>query len=171
MKIVCLRTIKVSERGIEVSKFIILWLLPFLLYAHPHIFVDVNAKYDTKEQRLYIEWLIDEASSELIKFDYDTNRNNHFEPQEIQKFLDREKGYAMLFYRSNFFIHPKRTIMHLDAAIVKGRVYISFETDSGTSNYIDIWDEDILFSFHKKNISGMTHSKNSEGYFGFRLEL
>ena len=148
-----------------------LLLLPLLLCAHPHIFVDVSAKYDAKGKWLYIQWLIDDASSELIKLDYDTNKNNRFEPQEVKKLLDKEKGYAMLFYRSNFFLHPKRTITHLDAKIVEERVHISFETDSATSNYIDIWDEEILFSFHIKDISGMKNSKESEGYFGAKLEL
>jgi ABC-type uncharacterized transport system substrate-binding protein len=152
-------------------RFIIVWLLPLFIYAHPHIFVDLSAQYDAKGQRLYIQWLIDDASSELIKLDYDRNRNNHFEPQEVKKFLDREEGYAMLFYRGDFFLHPKRTIEHLDAKIVDGRVLVTFETGSAASGFVDIWDEESLFSFHVKDISGMSHTKESEGYFGSRFEL
>ncbi|MEA1956450.1 MAG: DUF1007 family protein [Campylobacterota bacterium] len=152
-------------------KFIFILLVPFFLFAHPHIFVDISAKYNTKEQQIYILWLIDDASSELIKLDYDTNKNNHFEPQELKKFLDKEEGYAMLFYRSNFFLHPKRVIKHLDATIIDGRVQITFETDSSACNFIDIWDEDILFSFHVKDILNMKHIQESKGYFGARFEL
>lgn len=152
-------------------RFVLILLLPLILFAHPHIFVDVSAKYDAKLQRLYMQWLIDDASCELIKLDYDTNKNNHFEPQELKKFLDKNEGYAMLFYRADFFLHPKCTIENLDATIIDGRVQITFETSVASSNFIDIWDEDILFSFHIKNISGMTYSNDNKGYFGFRFEL
>ena len=151
-------------------KYIFLLLtINTIIFAHPHIFIDVSAKYDDKEQRLYMQWLIDDASSELMKFDYDTNRNNHFEPQEVKKLLDKE-GYGMFFYRADFFLHPKHSIEDLDATIVDGRVFITFETDSRSSNFIEVWDEEILFSFHIKDISGLAYREVDEGYFGLRLE-
>lgn len=150
-------------------RFVLVWLLPLLLSAHPHVFVEVSAKYDADRQRLYMQWLIDDFSSALIKVDYDTNKNDQLEPQEAKAMLDK-KGYAILFYRSDFFLHPKRTVENLDAAIIDGRVSVTFETDAALG-FVGIWDEEFLFSFHAKDISGMKYTEESEGYFGFGLEL
>jgi hypothetical protein len=37
-----------------------------------------------------------------------------------------------------------------------------------TFKFIDIWDEEYLFSFHPKNLSGMVHTKESDGAVGLR---
>jgi ABC-type uncharacterized transport system substrate-binding protein len=100
-----------------------------LTFAHPHIFIDLSVTHDAKETCLHIQRLVDEASSELIKLDYDTNHNNRFEPQETKAMLS-EEGYGMFFYRDDFFLYPERSVNHLDATIIDGRVSITFDTDA-----------------------------------------
>jgi hypothetical protein len=63
------------------------------------------------------------------------------------------------------------SVKHLDATIVKGRVLVTFQTDSAPTNYINFWDEEYLFSFYPHNLSWMAHPKESEGDFGCRLDF
>ncbi|MEJ2469229.1 MAG: DUF1007 family protein [Campylobacterales bacterium] len=144
-------------------------LVPVLLYAHPHIFVDLSVNYDAPQKRLHVDWLIDDITSGLILLDHDTNRNGHLEPEEAKMLLSPE-GYAMLFYRGGFFLHPGRPVEHLKADLQNGRVNVSFDT-AVPSGAIGIWDHEYLFSFHLKHASGIVKSETADPYFGYRLEL
>lgn len=144
-------------------------LLPALLFAHPHIFVDLSADYDTQRQRLHVEWLIDDITSGLIMMDHDTNRNKRLEPEEAEALLGKE-GYAMLFYRGGFFLHPALPVEALKAKLVNGRVHVAFDV-SAPPGSVGIWDEEYLFAFELKHTSGVLKSSEDDGYYGYRLKL
>lgn len=151
------------------TALLILPMIPALLRAHPHVFIDLSVAYDKTGHRLQVEWLIDEMASQLIALDYDANRNGRFEPAEEAAFLG-EEGYAMLFRRGGFFLHPECPVEKLRAALEKNRVRVTFEAevDDGT---VGLWDEEYMFAFQLQRASDIAAVRESDDYYGYTLTL
>jgi ABC-type uncharacterized transport system substrate-binding protein len=151
------------------TALLILLSTPLLLSAHPHVFIDLTASYDRDHNRLQLVWTIDEMSSQIIAMDYDTNRNGCFEANEAEAFLG-EEGYAMLFRRGDFFLHPKSRIENLKVSLADNRVNVIFDVIPA-SDTLGIWDEEYLFAFQIVKSSDIAAVEEDDDYYGYRLKL
>lgn len=55
------------------------------LYAHPHFFVD--ASISIQKDKISHKWVFDRLNSRLLIFDFDKNKNKHFEKNEQLSFI------------------------------------------------------------------------------------
>ncbi len=64
-------------------RFLYTWLLclPLALWAHPHVFIDAHV--DIQQERTWIVWSFDEMTSAMLMDEYDKNKNQKLEPEEI----------------------------------------------------------------------------------------
>jgi ABC-type uncharacterized transport system substrate-binding protein len=147
----------------------ILLLTSVLLHAHPHVFIDFSAAYDPARSRLQVTWVFDEMSSQLIALDYDANRNGRFEPREAEAFLGDE-GYAMLFRRGHFFIHPESAVDNVQVRLADNRVRVTFDA-AVTSDTVGIWDEEYMFAFQILETSNIAAVREDDDYYGYTLKL
>lgn len=78
-----------------------IWLLfPIILFAHPHVFIEAHVSVE--EDKTWIVWSFDEMSSSLLMSDYDKNKNNVLEENEIA-FLKKDHFDALAPY--SYFVH------------------------------------------------------------------
>ncbi|MBD3355997.1 MAG: DUF1007 family protein [Chitinivibrionales bacterium] len=71
--------------------------------AHPHMFIDVRAKFmltDTSLSGVHLYWDFDEMNSAVFIEEFDRNRNNRFESDEITAI---EQGAFAAAAASNYF--------------------------------------------------------------------
>ncbi|MBN1308057.1 MAG: DUF1007 family protein [Chitinispirillaceae bacterium] len=82
----------------------VLWLPVLPLSAHPHLFIDVMAKFMLTDSTLScfnVFWDMDEMYSASLIDEFDLNRNNQFEKEEYSKIEINAFSHAV---RSGLFI-------------------------------------------------------------------
>ena len=117
---------------------LLILILPLMLFAHPHIFVDVKLNIqDTEEgiSRIGVTWIYDEMTSQMISMDYDRNMNGRFDDDE---FFDLKKNtfdnLLMDDYYVNLFIDEKNTVVRdvisgFNAKIIEDKLIYTFNID------------------------------------------
>jgi ABC-type uncharacterized transport system substrate-binding protein len=79
-------------------------LLPNTAHSHPHMFIDVAAKFmitDTSLAGFWVYWDFDEMNSETLIDEFDANKNRRFEPAETGKIESEAFSFAL---QNNLFI-------------------------------------------------------------------
>jgi len=137
---------------------------PILLLAHPHIFIDVNAKIDG--DRIYFEWEVDEIKSAMMKLDYDLNQDGSFDKEELGNF--KKSTDYMLYERTDFFISPKKKIENLSISWRDNKFTILFDIIIKEKK-LYLWDREMLFSFHlnRSDIKAI----ESNDYYGYEFYI
>ena len=72
------------------STFLLLSFLFTSIFAHPHLFIDVSAKFainDSGLSGIYTYWKLDEMNSAIIMDFYDKNNSGIFEKKELIEIL------------------------------------------------------------------------------------
>lgn len=81
----------------------LLFFFPAVTEAHPHMFVDVSAKFVLTDSTLagfHVYWKFDEMNSAIFTDEYDKNGNNQFEPNEVREV---EKGAFLRVADQNYY--------------------------------------------------------------------
>ena len=82
-------------------------LFPITSTAHPHVFLDTRLDFQFKQESLdgfWVEWLFDEIFTASIRMDYDADRNNQFDADEIEAI--RQGAFSNLRH-FNYFTYVK----------------------------------------------------------------
>lgn len=74
--------------------------LSTFVFAHPHLFLDT--KVEVLPEKIIITWSFDEMNSAMIMDDYDTNKNQKLEPEEVA-FMEKDHFKSLAPY--SYFIH------------------------------------------------------------------
>ncbi len=139
---------------------VILSFLYTLLFSHPHVFVDV--KFDitiSKDQsKIDVFWYFDEMTSSLLLMDFDQNRNNKLEKEEIdflkQESFDnlKEFNYYISSHQKNKklkFSQPQNFTAYMEGVKLVYKFSISTNIDlSAKELKIGCFDEENLTSFN-----------------------
>lgn len=115
--------------------FAVLLLLPQLLPAHPHVWIDAHGELHFNGGRLHRvvhRWTFDELFTESILLDYDTNGNRRIEPGENREIA--EGAFSNLEYY-DYFTHltvdgrelPVDRVENFVASVEKGRLVYRFD--------------------------------------------
>jgi len=172
-------------------KALIVFLLAnIVLYAHPHIFIDIYPKIniqDTKATSLSLEWKFDQMTSSVLIMDYDKNKDNKFSKSEIALI---KRNTMKLFKEHNFYLKIRESdknveIEKLDNFVVTidemGRLVYSFDLfcsfeikdsvlifyDKG--NYISFMLKKTFAEPLNKNIDFYIRKVDNETYFGYAM--
>ncbi len=73
-----------------------------VLFAHPHIFIDIYPKInmqDTRATSLSLQWKFDQMTSSLLIMDYDKNKDGKFNKKETAKI---KKSAMRIFKKYNY---------------------------------------------------------------------
>lgn len=116
-------------------KFVMLFLFPLWLAAHPHIFVDIFFDLKIEEQKLTsvdVHWVLDEMTSMTLLMDYDSDKDGKFNPAETATV--KEEGFDHLSeysYYTHFMIQGKETAIptpqNFHLTVENNRVVYHFE--------------------------------------------
>jgi ABC-type uncharacterized transport system substrate-binding protein len=72
------------------NAFLLLFFFFASVFSHPHLFIDVSAKFaitDSGLSGIYTYWKLDEMNSAIIKDFYDKNNSGIFEKKELVEIL------------------------------------------------------------------------------------
>ena len=143
------------------KKNLLLLCLPYLSFAHPHMFVDVDMTLTMKEnqvQKAAISWTFDDMNSQILLMDYDKNRDGKFDEKEALFFkgevFDKLGDYE---YYTHIMIDGKKVLIdkrHSD-------FHLSFEKNHFIVHYtvsladvaqkksveFGFWDKEFFSSF------------------------
>ncbi|MCD8554601.1 DUF1007 family protein [Seleniivibrio sp.] len=131
-----------------VTLLIILTAAP--VFAHPHVFVDVDVSIETGQGRITAieqSWLFDDMFSAMMIMDYDKNRNGRLDLDEVAAF---KKGYFDQFSESSYFTfirNGKNTVKFTRATdfmpnVINGRLSCGFRLEMSVA--VPVSGSDIL---------------------------
>jgi ABC-type uncharacterized transport system substrate-binding protein len=139
---------------------LILSFLYTLLFSHPHVFIDVKFDIAINQNSSDIDvfWYFDEMTSNLLLMDFDQNRNNKLEKEEIaflkQESFDnlKEFNYYISPHQKNKklkFSEPQNFTAYIEGAKLVYKFSISTNIDLSIKELkIGCFDEENLTSFH-----------------------
>ncbi len=156
----------------------ILFLLPALNQAHPHMFIDVSAKFVLTDSTLagfHVYWRFDEMNSAIFTDEYDKNGNNQFEPDEVHE-IEKEaflrvadQNYYTAFVWDNKFYKIRKcekfnVVVGPDGAVrFSFFVPCEFETEEIIGKEMTLFFEDpsmyIAFTLQKDLIQVSTNER------------
>ena len=128
-----------------------------LTFAHPHIFIEQNLKvmFDKKGVAGFtVHWEFDDMFSNMIREDYDLNKNGVLEKPEVASIKKKAFSYIAEF---NYFIYVK--INHMPFKI-KYVTNFSARLESGKLMYIFFIPCHISASKNFKHISIASYDPN-----------
>ncbi|MCK9453462.1 MAG: DUF1007 family protein [Bacteroidales bacterium] len=144
-------------------KTIIIFLLAnIVLYAHPHIFIDVYPKIniqDTKATSLSLEWKFDQMTSSVLIMDYDKNKDNKFSKNEIALI---KRNAIKLFKDHNYYLKIRENDRNVE--IEKLDNFAATIDETGRL----VYSFDLICSFKIKDSMLMFYDKGS--YISFMLK-
>ena len=169
-------------------KGVFLWLLASaILYAHPHTFIDVDVTIlgEKNSEKLIIQWVFDEMTSQSLIEDFDVNANGLFEKKELDDFKKTVFNDLQKFsYFTNLKVAGKKikiTPTDLRISKEKNHFVAQFTLDlkpfAGQKKSIGFWDESYLcaLSLEKKHIHSpfkyILKEVDNVYYYGYLLEL
>ena len=144
-------------------KLLITFLLAnIILFAHPHIFIDVYPKINIQNNRatsLSLQWKFDQMTSSLLIMDYDKNKDGQFNKKETAKI---KKSAMKIFKKSSYCLK-----------IMKGDKNIKIQKLDNFVVTIDKMDRivysfDLICDFEVKNSILLFYYKNY--YIAFMLK-
>jgi len=142
-------------------------LVNVVLFAHPHIYIDIHPKINiqnTQATSLSLQWKFDQITSSMLIMDYDKNKDNLFNKKEATKI---KKKAMKLFKKNNYYLKIIRSdknanIQKLDNFVVSidkmGRIVYSFEL---ICNF-EVKDSILLFYYKNPYIAFMLKKSNVE---------
>jgi ABC-type uncharacterized transport system substrate-binding protein len=146
-------------------------------WPHPHVFIDsaVDIVFDEKGLAGFrIRWLFDEMFSSMIRLDFDENRNQRFEPSEIENV---KRGAFSNLKKFDYFTHVKingklfqvRFVTDFSAEITGGRLVYRFFVPChvqaiGTFKEVRVSIYDQTFYSHVLLIRHQVTCENQEPY-------
>ena len=174
-------------------KLLITFLLTnVVLFAHPHIFIDVFPKINIQNTRatsLSLQWKFDQMTSSLLIMDYDKNKDGQFNNKETAKI---KKSAMRIFKKSNYCLKIMKgdkniEIQKLDNFVVTidkmGRIVYSFDLicDFEVKDTILLFyykDYYIAFMLKKstleplnKNLDFVIRKVDNARYFGYAMTI
>ena len=174
------------------TRLISILFLPLVLFAHPHLFVDIDLELINKNKSLEtvkVKWIFDDMSSQMMIFDYDKNLDGKFDKKEIQIFrenvFDGLKGvdYNTHIKVDNKIIKTYKLLTNIGLLIEKNRFVLTYDLNfKKYNNYKDIkvgfWDEDFFTGF-TLNKDFVTANKldfkieeiDADFYYGYQIVL
>lgn len=126
------------------------------LYAHPHFFVD--AYIDIQKDKISHKWVFDRLNSRLLTFDFDKDKNKHFEKTEqisfIEKHIEKLKSDNYNLFMDLDSNELVADPINIKVEIVNKRVEVSFDllfkiNEGGTICTID---PTLYFAYKLKDI-------------------
>lgn len=135
---------------------ILILLIPYLLHANPHFFIDVD--FSIKKDMLSFDWKFDRINSTLLFFEADKNRDKTLDKNEEKQMLDKlfaplkdDDYFIMIEQNEEVRIKP----LHVRFLYTKKRVHITFdiEVKNLSDGVVCNIDPVVYFAFRLKNIS------------------
>ncbi len=125
-----------------------------VLYAHPHIFIDIYPKLNLQNDKvtsLSLEWKFDQMTSSVLIMDYDKNKNNKLDKKEIA--LIKRKTQK-LFKAQNYYL--KIITNDKNIKIKKLDNFVATIDNSGRM----VYSYDLICSFDVKDSIVMFYDKD-----------
>ncbi|MCX8505256.1 MAG: DUF1007 family protein [Alphaproteobacteria bacterium] len=122
--------------------------------AHPHIWIDNQIRLlgnGGKIKALAVHWRFDQVYSTQIRSEFDVNRNNKFDPDEVKNI--QATGFAALAER-NYFAH-----IYLDNKLMTGFKLSKFNAIIENNSVIYDFTLDLIFMVDPKS------SKTTIGFY------
>ena len=125
------------RKKIKLIIFIFIFLFtksPFFIFSHPHIFIENSFTFvfnQTELEGIRIKWIFDDIFSAQIILDFDINKNNIFDENEIKAV---EQGAFSNLINYNYYLHITINNLELDikdvynfnAKIIDNKMVYSF---------------------------------------------
>ncbi|EQB39514.1 hypothetical protein M947_05850 [Sulfurimonas hongkongensis] len=144
-------------------KTLMIFLLAnIVLYAHPHIFIDIYPKLniqDTKVTSLSLEWKFDQMTSSVLIMDYDKNKDNKFSKNEIALM---KRNTIKLFKDHNYYLKIRENDRYVE--IEKLDNFVATIDKAGRL----VYSFDLICSFEVKDSMLMFYDKGY--YISFMLK-
>jgi ABC-type uncharacterized transport system substrate-binding protein len=166
-----------------IVRTLLLFFFPFVLFAHPHLFVDV--KIDKKDDILSVDWVFDEMNSEILIMDYDTDFDRVFSQSEKDKFTDEVITDLIMSYNFYTFIDidnkkvdPTSILQNIDFEVKNNNFLISFDLNmkkfqKSRDFKLTFYDESFMSAFVVKKVDllGFQNIKISEDeeFYGYQI--
>lgn len=166
----------------------LLILLPYLLFAHPHTFIDVLTDVKSnknKVETITFKWRFDEMTSQLLIMEFDQNLNGKIDKEE-NDFI--KTNYFDSLNEFNFYtnLSTKEKIQvtkpnNFSASIENGINLIykfDIKIDKDKKDFkIELYDEDMFTAlvlkdeFITSDLKFKVSDVDNDIYFGYRLEF
>jgi len=175
--------------GTKSMKTIFFLLLSTLLFAHPHIFIDIYPDVVVENgiiKKLHFTWKIDEMSSSMILMDTDSNGNGKIDPNE-EKSVEENYFNTMTDYDFYTFIKvankkiPFPQITHFHPFMENHKMCYGFDLELHTKakeTSLEFGDSDFYVALTLKDkfvkIKGAkakVTGVDNDFYYGYRLEF
>jgi ABC-type uncharacterized transport system substrate-binding protein len=174
----------------KIKKIIIFYLLfiPYLVFAHPHTFIDVYTKIksqNTKIDKITFTWYFDEMTSSLLIMEFDQNMDGKLDDSEIKYIYENYfLGLGDFNFYTDIQINNKTILTKPQnfTAFLKDNIQVAYQFDIILNKEkkdikIEIYDEERFSALILKNkfIHSDTNYKlsdiDNDLYFGYRLEF
>ena len=163
-------------------------MLPYLLFAHPHTFIDVYADINSSKnnQNITFKWKFDEMTSQLLLMEFDANMDGKLDKDEIEYIKTNyfeslvEYGYYTYIKVGNKSIKTKPfnfTSFIEDNIKIVYQFDINIKEEKKKHIAISLYDEErfsaliLKKEFIKSNIKYKLSDIVNDIYFGYKLEL
>ncbi|MEA3552992.1 MAG: DUF1007 family protein [Campylobacterota bacterium] len=167
--------------------FYIFAILPIILFAHPHTFLDVYTDVKSKNNQIEsvtFKWVFDDMTSQLLIMEFDQNMDGDIDKEEVKfiktNYFDSLEQYN---YYTNLKIMNKiqtTKVKNFTSYIENMKIVYQFEIEINRDKKdvaIEIYDEERFTALvlKKEFVSSKIKYKVSDVdydiYFGYRLEF
>lgn len=152
--------------------FILLFLSPLVLFAHPHFFIDVDVEIEDK--KIIQSWHFDKINSRLLRFELDKNKDKIFQKDEKKLFyethiLKAKDTNLNLFLELNGKEHIFDEIKNYNLSFEKRRVVFSFEIATEQIKELTLCniDPSIYMAFKLNNIDTKLKTQIQKSEYDF----
>jgi len=174
-------------------KLLITFLLTnIVLFAHPHIFVDIYPKINIQNNKatsLSLQWKFDQMTSSMLIMKYDKDKDNQLNKKELARL---KKSAIKSLKKNNYYLKivlkdENAKIQKLDNFVVTinkmGRLIYSFDL---ICNF-EVKESNLLFYYKNyyiafmlkkslveplnKNLNFSIRKVDNERYFGFAMQI
>jgi ABC-type uncharacterized transport system substrate-binding protein len=176
LKQFCLNSLK------GVFLFCVYCFVPFVVAAHPHVFMDTRVDFQFNEEGLdgfWVEWHFDEFFTSGILFDFDSDKDKKLSDQEVKEI---EKGAFSNLKNFDYFTYAiaqgeksaVKSVKHFQAEMKDGRLIYRFYVphplpNNGKRQQIKIaaYDESFYcdIAFQKRNAVTLLGAESYETSF------
>ena len=162
-------------------------IIPLILFAHPHTFLDVYTNVKSKNETIEtitFKWVFDDITSQLLIMEFDQNMDGKINKDEIEyikiNYFDSLKQYN---YYTNLKISNKiqdTKPKNFTSYIEEMKIIYQFEIDVNKDKKdiaIEIYDEErftalvLKKEFVTSKIKYKVSDVDYDIYFGYRLEF
>jgi ABC-type uncharacterized transport system substrate-binding protein len=162
-------------------KSLYIFLISILLYAHPHVFVDVYPKINANT--IDVKWVFDQMSSNMLLMDFDTNHDGVLNQKESD-YLNKETfSYLKEF---NYYTYPiisknkkitNSKLLYFRATAKNGILIYNFKlTLPKKFKKIEFYDSELYTAFVLKDDrldknQFRIYEVDNEYYFGYGIKV